>query len=77
MSIFKIFIWLHWVLVAMCGLLIAADGLLSSCGSVVTVCGLHCPLAYEILVPQPGIKPLSPALEGRFSTIGPPGKPLL
>ena len=27
-------------------------------------------------LPQPGIKPLSPALQGRFLTTGPPGKPL-
>ena len=27
-----------------------------------------------ILVPWPGIKPMSPTLEGRFLTVGPPGK---
>ena len=27
-----------------------------------------------ILVPRPGMKPTSPALEGRFLTTGPPGK---
>ena len=37
---------------------------------------LSCPEACEILVPQPGIEPLSPALEGRFLTTGPPGKSL-
>ena len=31
-------------------------------------------VACGILVSQPGIEPVSPALEGRFSTIGPPGK---
>ena len=36
--------------------------------------GLNCPIACGILVPQPGIKPVSPALEGRFLTTGPPGK---
>ena len=30
--------------------------------------------AREILVPGPGIEPTSPALEGRFSNTGPPGK---
>ena len=30
----------------------------------------------RILVPQPGIKPVSPALQGRFLTSGPPGKSL-
>ena len=45
-------------------------------GSVVVVCGLSCPTAYGILVPRPGIELTSPALEGGFSTIGPPGKSL-
>ena len=38
------------------------------------VCGLSCPAACGILVPRPGIKPESPALEGGFFTTGPPGK---
>ena len=42
--------------------------------SVVVACGLCCPLACGILVPQPGIEPRSPALEGGFFTTGPPGK---
>ena len=42
--------------------------------SVVVVCRLSSPAAYGILVPQPGIEPTSPALEGRFFTNGPPGK---
>ena len=33
-------------------------------GSVVASQGLSCPLACRILVPQPGIKSVSPALEG-------------
>ena len=44
--------------------------------SVVAVHGLHCPTACGILVPQSGIKPISPALEGRFLTTGPPRKSL-
>ena len=28
-------------------------------------------------LPGPGIEPVSPALAGRFSTIAPPGKPLI
>ena len=31
--------------------------------------------AYGILVPQPGIEPAPPALEGKILTTGPPGKP--
>ena len=33
-------------------------------------------MACGILVPQPGIEPISPALEGKFLTTGPPGKSL-
>ena len=36
--------------------------------------GRSCSMACDILVPWPGIEPMSPALQGRFSTIGPPGK---
>ena len=38
--------------------------------------GLSCHEACEILVPQPGIEPVSPALEGRFFTTEPPEKSL-
>ena len=31
-------------------------------------------MACGILVPQPGTKPVSPALEGEFLTTGPSGK---
>ena len=34
-------------------------------------CRLSCPTACGILVPQAGIEPTSPALEGRFLTTGP------
>ena len=43
-------------------------------GSVVAAYGLSCPEACGILVPRPGIEPVSPALEGGFLTTGPPGK---
>ena len=42
--------------------------------SLVAVHKLHFSMSYEILVPQPGIKPASPALQGRFLTTGPPRK---
>ena len=42
--------------------------------SVVVELGLGCPEIFGILVPQPGMKPMSPALEGRILTTGPPGK---
>ena len=53
--------WLCWGLVVACGLFTVARV-------------LSCPKACGILVPQPGIEPTSPALEGRFPTTGPPGK---
>ena len=83
-----IYFWLHWVFVAVCRLsLVAARGVSSwggawacrcsgfSCGaravgksaSVAVVHRLSC-------LPGPGIKPLSPALAGRFFTTGPSGK---
>ena len=39
---------------------------LDSMDSVVVVLGLSFPMACGILVPQPGIKPTTPALEGGF-----------
>ena len=85
----NLFIWLHQVLVVECGIFVAAlrlfiteRGLLSSCGawalecagSVVAARGLSCSAACGILLLRPGIEPVSPALEGRFLTTGPPGK---
>ena len=37
---------------------------------------LSCSEACEIPVPQPGLEPTSPALQGRFLTTGLPGKSL-
>ena len=42
--------------------------------SLVGMCGFSCPGARGILVPGQGIKPASSALQGGFSTTGPPGK---
>ena len=36
--------------------------------------GLVAPTACGISIPQPGIEPVSPALEGGFLTTGQPGK---
>ena len=78
-----VFIWLRWVLVVARGIFIAACGIfhcsvrdlsLQRVGSVVAALGLSCPVACGILVPQPGIKSASPALEGAFLTSGPPRK---
>ena len=43
--------------------------------SVVAASGLSCSVAYGILVPWPGMEPVSLALEGGFLTTGPQGKP--
>ena len=37
---------------------------------------LSCPATCGILVPQPGIEPIAPTLEGGFFTTGPPEKSL-
>ena len=48
---------------------------LSICGfSSLVVHWLSCSATYGFLVPWPGIKPVSPALEGKFLTTGPAGK---
>ena len=57
-----LFIWLHRVFVAAVGF------------SLVVVCRLSCSAACGILVPRPGLEPVSPALESGFLTTGPPGK---
>ena len=44
--------------------------------SLVRALKLRCPAACRILVPRPGIEPVSPALEGGFSTTEPLGKSL-
>ena len=52
-------------------------GLQSSRPLVVAMHGLSCSVACGILVPQPEIKPLSPALKDGFLTTGPPRKSLI
>ena len=47
---------------------------LQSLGSLVEVCRLSCLVAYGTLIPQPGIKPKFPALEGQCLTIRTLGK---
>ena len=42
--------------------------------SLTVVCGLSCSVARGPLVPWPGIKTKSPALQGRLLTTGPPEK---
>ena len=63
-----LFIWLHCALVE-------AGSSLRHAGSFAVAPGLSCPTAHGILVPQPGNKPESPALEGRFLTTDHQGSP--
>ena len=84
-----IYFWLHQVLAEAQGIFAAVPGLLSSYALGHTgsrVCGFYSlwhkgsravgcfPVECGMIVPQPGIKPRSPALKGRFSTPGPPAK---
>ena len=55
---FNLFIQLHQVWTVACRVFVVA-------------CRLNCPTACGILVPQPGIKPTSPALEAGLVTTGP------
>ena len=69
---------IYWVALGLraCRIFIDHVGSLRQCeSSVGAACELSCPVAYGISVPQPGIKPASPALEGGFLTIGPQGCP--
>ena len=44
--------------------------------SLAVACCLSCFTACGILVPPPGMEPVSPTLQGRFLTTGPRGKSL-
>ena len=59
-----------------CFVLVVLGCQCSSWASLIAGCGLSCPVACGILVPRPGIRLESPALEGGFLTTGPPGKSL-
>ena len=59
------------------GFLVVERRLWSARASVVVVHGLSCHAACWVLVPWPGIEPISPALQGGFLITGPLGKPLV
>ena len=79
-----IYLWLHQVLVAACGIFTVACGIFTvayriftvACGSVWALQfaehGLSCLVVRGILVLRPGIEPASPALKGGFLSTGPP-----
>ena len=64
----KIFIWVHQVLVVAHGIFVV------DVGSFDVARRLSCCIACGISLPWPGIKPMSPAFEGKFLTIGSQGK---
>ena len=72
--------WLCWVFVAArrgffsCSTQASLLCALECTGLVVAVPRLSCSVACGILVPWPGIKPMSPALECRFPVTRPSGK---
>ena len=72
-------LWLHQLSVAACGIFLSFCEIFrwapEHVGSGV-LCRLTCPKACGILVLPPGIKPVSPAFQGRFLTAGPPRKSL-
>ena len=60
-----------------CGLFSCCDlWVLEHEGPVVVTHGLRVPMACGTFVPQSGMEPMSPALEGRFLTTGAPGRSL-
>ena len=74
----KIFIYFTLsVLVVACRIFIMSCRIFS-CGAQILVVAhrVSCSEACGILVPRPGIEPVSPALEGRFLTTRPPGTSL-
>ena len=67
--LFFLYIFLYLAVLA---LTCCTWGLVASCRFFIAVLGFSCPMACRILVPQPGIELMSPALP---ETTGPPGKP--
>ena len=69
------FLFLIFIYLTVCGLSCGMwDLLLQRTNSLVVKCGLTCSVACGTLLPQPGIEPTSPALQGRFLISGPLGE---
>ena len=68
-------IYLHRTLVVSGGIFVAHA--LPSLAQVISAWGLSCFEACRILVPSPGVEPMSSPLPGEFLSAGPPGKSLL
>ena len=72
---FVFFFFLIFLYLAASGLTEALNLSSLHTDSLVVALGFSCSKACGILVPQPGIKLASPALQGGFLTTGPPGRP--
>ena len=75
-SKFYFLIWLHQVLAVAHKIFHCGTWAVEHTSSVVMVWGFSFPVACKILVPWPGIELMSPPLESRFLTTGPPVKSL-
>ena len=87
-AVIYLFTWLRQILVVALEIFIAssrifrcgaqtvvvARGLQSVQASIAVTDKFSCCTACGILVPWPGIEPMSPALQGGFLTTGPPGR---
>lgn len=64
--------------VAACGTFVVSRGFFTwATGALQSGCkALNYSVAHRILVPRSGIDPVSPELQGRFLTVGPPGQSL-
>lgn len=79
------FVWLHWVLAVTCGIFTASCRYLLRCMDSLVVTsklsgcstreGLLFHGMWALSSPQPGIKPASLPLQGRFLTTGHQGHP--
>ena len=67
----RILLFVYYLFVYQAALVLVATLELSSCAHE-----LGCSMARGVLVPLPGMEPMSFALQGKFLTAGPPGKPL-
>ena len=83
----KIFIYIFWlhgiftaayeIFLALCGFFCRGASSRAQGGSAVVALRLSCSTDRGILDLWPEIEPVSPALQGEFSTTGSPRKPLL
>ena len=70
---FAFFFWLHWVFIAVQGLLIMVVSLVGA--QRLSSCGIQAYLLHSMWnLPRPGIEPMSPVLADRLLSTAPPGE---